>query len=66
MLRAAWRVAVAGAVDPRTLVLVDEMGANTTLAPLYAYAPEGRRAYAQVLRNRGANTTLGKALRWRA
>jgi len=37
---------------------VDEMGANTALSPLYAYAPKGRRAYAQVPRNRGANTTL--------
>ena len=25
---------------------------------MYAYAPKGRRAYAQVARNRGANTTL--------
>ncbi len=37
---------------------MDEMGANTALSPLYAYAPKGRRAYAQVPRNRGANTTL--------
>jgi hypothetical protein len=57
-LRAAWRVTLAGAVDPRRLVFVDEMGANTALSPLYAYAPEGRRAYAKVPRNRGANTTL--------
>ena len=57
-LRAAWRVTVAQAVDPRRLVFVDEMGTNTSLSPLYAYAPKGRRAYAQVPRNRGANTTL--------
>ena len=37
---------------------MDEMGTNTALSPLYAYAPKGRRAYAQVPRNRGANTTL--------
>jgi transposase len=37
---------------------VDEMGTNTALSPLYAYAPKGRRTYAQVPRNRGANTTL--------
>lgn len=49
---------LAGAVDPRKLVFVDEMGANTSLSPRYAYSPEGRRAYAQVPRNRGANTTL--------
>jgi transposase len=57
-LRAAWRVAVAGAVNPRRLVFVDEMGTNTSLSPRYAYAPKGTRAYAQVPRNRGANTTL--------
>jgi hypothetical protein len=38
---------VAGAVDPRRLVFVDEMGANAALSPPYAYAPKGRRAYAQ-------------------
>ena len=45
-------------MDPRKLVFVDEMGANTSLSPRYAYSPEGRRAHAQVPRNRGANTTL--------
>jgi hypothetical protein len=49
---------LAGAVDPRRLVFVDEMGTNTLLSPRYAYSPKGRRAYAQVPRNRGANTTL--------
>jgi len=39
-------------------VFVDEMGTNTSLAPRYAYSPRGRRAYAKVPRNRGANTTL--------
>jgi transposase len=39
-------------------VFVDEMGANTSLSPRYAYSLRGRRAYAQVPRNRGANTTL--------
>lgn len=50
---------VAGALDPRQLVFVDEMGANIALSPLYAYyAPKGRRAYyAEVPRNREANTT---------
>ena len=37
---------------------MDEMGTNTSLSPRYAYSPKGRRAYAQVPRNRGANTTL--------
>ncbi len=57
-LRAACRVTLAGAVDPRKLVFVDEMGTNTSLSPRYAYSPKGRRAYAEVPRNRGANTTL--------
>jgi transposase len=57
-LRAAWRVTLAGAVEPRRLVFVDEMGTNTALSPMYAYSPRGRRAYAQIPRNRGANTTL--------
>jgi hypothetical protein len=74
-LRAAWRVMVARAVDPRKLVFVDEMGTNTSLSALYAYSLKGRRAYAQVPRNRGANTTLlasmslegmGLCLRWKA
>ena len=49
---------MAGTIDPRKLVFVDEMGTNTSLSPRYAYSPKGRRAYAQVPRNRGANTTL--------
>jgi transposase len=57
-LRAAWRTLLAGALDTRRLVFVDEMGANTSLCPLYAYSPRGRRAHAKVPRNRGKNTTL--------
>jgi transposase len=49
---------VAEKLDPSGLVFVDEMGTNTSLAPLYAYSPRGQRAYAQVPRNRGPNTTL--------
>ena len=38
---------------------MDEMGTNTSLAPLYAYySLKGRRAFAEVPRNRGPNTTL--------
>ena len=48
---------VARAVDPRRLVFVDECGTNTSLSPIYAYSLKGRRAYAQVPRNRGSNTT---------
>jgi transposase len=57
-LRAAWRVLVAYALDARRLVFVDEMGSNIALAPLYGYAPKGERAYCEVARNRGKNTTL--------
>jgi transposase len=57
-LRAAWRVALARVVDPRRLVFVDEMGTNTSLYPLYGWAPRGERARCLVPRNRGPNTTL--------
>jgi len=49
---------VAGAVDPRRLVFVDEMGTNTSLSARYAYSLKGSRAYDRVPRNRGVNTTL--------
>ena len=57
-LRAAWRTLVAGTINTRRLVFVDEMGAHTSLSVLYAYSPKGRRIHAQVPRNRGKNTTL--------
>ncbi len=44
-------------VDARRLVFVDECGTNTSLAPLYAYAPKGHRAHLKIPRNRGANIT---------
>jgi transposase len=47
-----------GYIDPERLVFVDEMGTHTSLAPLHAYAPVGERAYFEVPRNRGTNTTL--------
>jgi transposase len=49
---------VANKLDAGRLVFVDEMGTNTSLAPIYAWAPKGRRAYSKVPRNRGSNTTL--------
>jgi len=49
---------VANKLDARRLVFVDEMGTNTSLAPIYAWAPKGQRAYSKVPRNRGPNTTL--------
>jgi transposase len=57
-LRAAWRVMVAGVVDPTKLVFVDECGTHTSLAPVYGYSPKGERLKLSVARNRGKNTTL--------
>jgi transposase len=45
-------------IDAECLVFVDEMGANTSLAPLHAWSPKGERARFSVPRNRGKNTTL--------
>ena len=49
---------VAEQVKTERLVFVDEMGTNTSLSPIYAWAPKGQRAYWSVPRNRGANTTV--------
>ena len=49
---------VAQEIDARRLVFVDEMGTNTSLSPLYAWAKKGERAYCSVPPNRGPNTTL--------
>jgi len=57
-LRAAWRTLLAEALDAGRLVFVDEMGANTSLAPLYAWSQRGERAHLWAPRNRGKNTTL--------
>ena len=50
-LRAAWRVTLAGNIDPRKLVFVDEVGTNTSLSPavrLLTQREEGlRKGYAQ-------------------
>ena len=42
-LRAAWRVMVAAAAEPERLVFVDELGTNTSVAPLYAWSRRGER-----------------------
>ncbi len=57
-LRAAWKVTVAGVLDPRCLVFVDECGTHVSLAPVYGYSPKGQRVRLKVPRNRGKNTTL--------
>ena len=57
-LRAAWRAMVAGGTDAARLVFVDEMGANVSLSPLYAWSRRGQRAHAKAPRNWGKNVTL--------
>lgn len=56
--RAAWRVMVAGEIEAERFVFVDEMGANTSLSPVYGWAKKGERAWWLVPRNRGPNITL--------
>ncbi len=59
-MRAAWRVMVAGeaGIDAGRLVFVDEMGTNTSLAPLYGWSRRGLRAHLKAPRNWGKNITL--------
>ena len=57
-LRVAWRTLVCGEIDVGRLVFVDEMGANVSLSPLYAWSRRGERAYAKAPRNWGKNVTL--------
>ncbi len=61
-LRAAWKTMIAEKLYAGRLVFVDEMGSNTSLAPLYAWAPKGERARCSVPRNRGSRTRRS----WRA
>ncbi len=58
LLRAAWRALVAEEIDVGRFVFVDEMGSNTALSPLFAWARTGERARGSPPRNRGKNTTL--------
>lgn len=57
-LRAVWRALVAGEIDAARLVFVDEMGANVSLSPLYAWSRRGERAFGSAPRNWGKNVTL--------
>ena len=45
-------------MDAGRLVFVDEMGANVSLSPLYAWSRRGVRAHAKAPRNWGKNVTL--------
>ncbi len=49
---------VAGTLDARSVVFVDEMGTNISLSPMYGWSKKGERAYCSVPRNRGKNATL--------
>jgi DDE superfamily endonuclease len=49
---------VAEQVEAKRLLFVDEMGTNTSLSLVYAWAKKGQRAYCSVPRNRGKNTTV--------
>jgi transposase len=49
---------VAGEVDAKRLVFVDEMGTNVSLSPLYAWSPKGKRAFGSSPCNWGKNVTL--------
>lgn len=57
-LRATWRFLFAKRVDSERLVFVDEMGANISLSPLYAWSRRGQRSYGKAPRNWGKNVTL--------
>ena len=60
-LRLCW-LARAFCLDPDKLVFVDESGFHLAMTPRYARAPKGQRAYGQVPRNRGENTSFLAAL----
>ena len=58
LLRSAWRLVFAERVDAGCLVFVDEMGANVSLCPIYAWSRRGERAHAKTPRNWAKNMTL--------
>lgn len=49
-------------LDPLRLVFVDESGFKLDMTPTHAYAPKGERAYGNVPKNRGENTSLIAAM----
>lgn len=55
--RAAWRAELA-AIDPRTLIFLDETSTPTTLTPLRARAPRGERVRGRVRRGNWKALTL--------
>jgi len=57
-LRSAWRLLFARTVEAERLVFVDQMGANVSLSPLYAWSRRGLRSHAKAPRNWGKNLTV--------
>lgn len=55
--RALWREQVSQ-IEVERLVFLDESGSNLAMTPLYSWAPKGERAFADVPKNRGRNTTI--------
>jgi transposase len=49
---------LAAALRRKRLVFVDEMGANVSLTPLYAWSRRGRRVFGSAPKNWGKNVTL--------
>jgi len=49
---------VISSIEPERIVFVDECSSNTSLAPLYGWAPKGERVHQKVPRNWGKNITL--------
>jgi len=49
---------VISSIEPDRFVFVDERSSNTSLAPLYGWAPKGERAHQKAPRNWGKNITL--------
>lgn len=49
---------VISSIEPERFVFVDECSSNTSLAPLYGWAPKGERARQKAPRNWGKNITL--------
>jgi transposase len=49
---------VMSSIDPERFVFVDECSSNTSLAPLYGWAPRGERVHQKAPRNWGKNITL--------
>lgn len=49
---------VISSIEPERFVFVEECSSNTSLAPLYGWAPRGERAHQKAPRNWGKNITL--------